>query len=289
MVARGPGSPTWTGLPGLGRGPDLPDRLRLDRPQPAHSVVAGVRYGGFASTSRSSMNRMLLKSLAAKRTQILFGPRGRRRPRRNRVLSKIALPPSRVLAGKSCARAWLAVAVFYCAKRAGKVGVRVGHVNAEWMATRSRVLRRTRGETVCRTGRRLLDNMLASIGMSREGQTLQSVYIANVLEVQAARQSQSAAGRGLRAELLLLRQIEPGNPALIVVMGRFGQRNRCSALEASIASLRGKAHQINVAGRSDPGDRHYHPAYLLRNLVDKAKELGRSRFGARHRQRKSGE
>ncbi|MGE5714612.1 MAG: uracil-DNA glycosylase, partial [Betaproteobacteria bacterium] len=40
---------------------------------------------------------------------------------------------------------------------------------------------------------------------------------------------------------------------------------------ASIASLRGKVHRIDVAGRSVAVVVTYHPAYLLRNLADKAK------------------
>ncbi|HWY72232.1 MAG TPA: uracil-DNA glycosylase, partial [Burkholderiaceae bacterium] len=35
--------------------------------------------------------------------------------------------------------------------------------------------------------------------------------------------------------------------------------------------LRGRAHRIDVAGASVPVIVTYHPAYLLRNLADKAK------------------
>ena len=41
--------------------------------------------------------------------------------------------------------------------------------------------------------------------------------------------------------------------------------------DASIASLRGRVHRIEVDGRCIPVVVTYHPAYLLRNLADKSK------------------
>ncbi len=68
----------------------------------------------------------------------------------------------------------------------------------------------------------------------------------------------------------MLRQIELVAPALIVVMGRFAAQSLLGT-DASIASLRGKPHRISVAGRQIPVVVTYHPAYLLRNLIDKEK------------------
>jgi DNA polymerase len=59
-------------------------------------------------------------------------------------------------------------------------------------------------------------------------------------------------------------------PKLIVVMGRFAAQSLLGT-DASIASLRGKEHAIEVDGRRIPVVVTYHPAYLLRNLADKAK------------------
>ena len=53
-------------------------------------------------------------------------------------------------------------------------------------------------------------------------------------------------------------------------MGRFAAQSLLGT-DASIASLRGRVHRIEVAGRSVPVVVTYHPAYLLRNLEDKAK------------------
>ena len=68
----------------------------------------------------------------------------------------------------------------------------------------------------------------------------------------------------------LRRQIELVNPKLVVVMGRFASQSLLGT-DASIASLRGKVHRIEVAGRSVAVVVTYHPAYLLRNMADKAK------------------
>jgi uracil-DNA glycosylase family 4 len=55
-----------------------------------------------------------------------------------------------------------------------------------------------------------------------------------------------------------------------VVMGRFAAQSLLGT-DASIASLRGRVHTIDVDGRKVPVIVTYHPAYLLRNLADKAK------------------
>jgi len=71
-------------------------------------------------------------------------------------------------------------------------------------------------------------------------------------------------------EPFLRRQVELVDPAVIVVMGRFAAQSLLRS-DASIASLRGKAHPITVARRKIPVIVTYHPAYLLRNLADKSK------------------
>ena len=61
-------------------------------------------------------------------------------------------------------------------------------------------------------------------------------------------------------------QIELIAPKLIVAMGRFAAQTLLNT-DASIASLRGRVH----AYAGVPLVVTYHPAYLLRNLPDKAK------------------
>jgi DNA polymerase len=109
---------------------------------------------------------------------------------------------------------------------------------------------------------RLLDNMLAAIGLDRR----KNVYIANVLKCRPPGNRNPEPEEVAQCSPHLLRQIELVNPKLIVAMGRFAAQTLLET-DASIASLRGRLHRY--AGR--PCIVTYHPAYLLRNLPDKAK------------------
>jgi len=148
----------------------------------------------------------------------------------------------------------------------------VGNTGAEWMLIGEApgAEEDARGEPFVGQAGRLLDNMLASVGMSRAGQTPKSVYIANVLKCRPPGNRNPQPDEVAKCEPFLLRQIELVAPALIVVMGRFAAQSLLGT-DASIASLRGKRHRINVAGRQIPVVVTYHPAYLLRNLIDKEK------------------
>ena len=148
----------------------------------------------------------------------------------------------------------------------------VGNTRADWMLIGEApgAEEDARGEPFVGQAGRLLDNMLASLGMSREGETPKSVYIANVLKCRPPGNRNPQPEEVSKCEPFLLRQIELVAPALIVVMGRFAAQSLLGT-DASIASLRGKPHRINVAGRQIPVVVTYHPAYLLRNLIDKEK------------------
>ena len=69
-----------------------------------------------------------------------------------------------------------------------------------------------------------------------------------------------------QCEPFLRRQIELVQPKIILAMGRFAVSSLLQTDEA-IGRLRGRVHR--VAGV--PTIVSYHPAYLLRNLADKAK------------------
>ena len=148
----------------------------------------------------------------------------------------------------------------------------IGNTSAEWMLIGEApgAEEDMRGEPFVGQAGRLLDNMLASIGMSREGETPKSVYIANVLKCRPPGNRNPQPEEVATCEPFLLRQIELVAPALIVVMGRFAAQSLLGT-DASIASLRGRPHRISVAGRQIPVVVTYHPAYLLRNLIDKEK------------------
>jgi DNA polymerase len=147
-----------------------------------------------------------------------------------------------------------------------------GHRAAEWMLVGEApgVEEDARGEPFVGQAGRLLDNMLAAIGLTRAGTTPQSVYIANVLKCRPPGNRNPTPGEVASCDPFLKRQIELVNPKLVLVMGRFAAQSLLGT-DASIASLRGKVHRIEVAGRSVAVVVTYHPAYLLRNLADKAK------------------
>lgn len=127
-----------------------------------------------------------------------------------------------------------------------------------------------RGEPFVGQAGRLLDNMLAAVGLTREGRSPASVYIANVLKCRPPGNRNPAPEEVACCEPFLQRQIALVQPQLILVMGRFAAQSLLGT-DASIASLRGRVHTIEVAGRRVAVVVTYHPAYLLRNLADKAK------------------
>lgn len=126
------------------------------------------------------------------------------------------------------------------------------------------------GEPFVGQAGKLLDNMLAAVGRSR-GQTGRSgVYIANVLKCRPPGNRNPLPEEVQACSPYLMRQIALLQPEVIVVMGRFAAQAILGS-DASIASLRSRVHVTQLAGRSIPVVVTYHPAYLLRNLADKAK------------------
>ena len=148
----------------------------------------------------------------------------------------------------------------------------VGHAAAQWMLVGEApgAQEDMQGEPFVGQAGRLLDNMLAAVGLTRTGSTPQSVYIANVLKCRPPGNRDPAPEEVEQCRPFLYRQIELVQPKIVLVMGRFAAQSLLQT-DASIASLRGRAHRIEVAGRSVAVVVTYHPAYLLRNLADKAK------------------
>lgn len=119
-----------------------------------------------------------------------------------------------------------------------------------------------RGEPFVGQAGKLLDNMLAAIGLTRA----EDVYIANIVKCRPPgnRNPESAEAHACRP--YLQRQIELIRPRLIVALGRVAVTNLLET-DAAISSLR----QRPLDYRGTPVVVTYHPAYLLRNLPDKAK------------------
>jgi uracil-DNA glycosylase len=127
-----------------------------------------------------------------------------------------------------------------------------------------------RGEPFVGQAGRLLDSILAAAGLSRAESAPSAVYIANVLKCRPPGNRNPSPEEAACCEPYLRRQIELLAPRVILVLGRVAAQALLGT-EASIAALRGRTHRIDVAGVSVPVIVTYHPAYLLRNLADKAK------------------
>jgi len=118
------------------------------------------------------------------------------------------------------------------------------------------------GEPFVGQAGRLLDSMLAAIGLRRGD----NVYIANVLKSRPPGNRNPEPDEVAACMPYLLQQIELLQPKIILTMGRFAAQNLLASKDA-IASLRGRVHHFQGV----PLIVTYHPAYLLRTLTDKAK------------------
>jgi len=119
-----------------------------------------------------------------------------------------------------------------------------------------------KGEPFVGQAGKLLDGMLAALGLERG----REVYIANVVKCRPPGNRVPAPEEAAACAPFLDRQVDLIRPRLIVALGRTAAV-RLTGTEASLASLRGRVH----AYRGIPLVITYHPAYLLRNLPDKAK------------------
>jgi uracil-DNA glycosylase family 4 len=119
-----------------------------------------------------------------------------------------------------------------------------------------------KGEPFVGQAGKLLDNMLAAIGLKRG----KNVYIGNMVKCRPPGNRNPAPLEVAQCEPYLHRQIELIKPKLIVALGKVAAVNLLKR-EASVASLRGKVLEY----QGTPLIITYHPAYLLRSLPDKAK------------------
>ena len=119
-----------------------------------------------------------------------------------------------------------------------------------------------RGEPFVGQAGQLLDNMLGAIQLKRG----QNVYIANVLKCRPPQNRDPQGEEVQQCDPFLKRQVELIKPKLILALGKFAAQSLLNS-EATIGSMRGQLHEYNGV----PVIVTYHPAYLLRNLMDKAK------------------
>ncbi len=119
-----------------------------------------------------------------------------------------------------------------------------------------------RGEPFVGQAGKLLDNMLAAIGLKRG----RDVYIANAVKCRPPENRTPAADEIAACRPFLERQIELLQPKLIAALGRPAAQTLLQT-EVKIGAARGKLHDY----QGIPLIVSYHPAYLLRTLLDKAK------------------
>jgi DNA polymerase len=145
-----------------------------------------------------------------------------------------------------------------------KVVPGVGDVRAQWMLIGEApgAEEDARGEPFVGQAGKLLDNMLAALGMNRRD----NVYIANVLKCRPPGNRTPEPVEVDACRPYLERQIALIRPQLIVALGKSAA-SLLLGTDASIASLRGRVHRV----RDVPLVVTYHPAYLLRSLQEKAK------------------
>ena len=128
------------------------------------------------------------------------------------------------------------------------------------------------GEPFVGQAGKLLDNMLAAIGLSRqaEGAALHEgragVYIANTLKCRPPGNRNPEPHELQTCTPYLMRQLALVQPGMVLAMGRFAVQSLLNTSEP-IGKLRGRVHQVQGV----PVVVTYHPAYLLRNPADKAK------------------
>ena len=123
------------------------------------------------------------------------------------------------------------------------------------------------GEPFVGKSGQLLDNMLRAIGRTRgEAVPEQQVYIANTLKCRPPGNRNPLPDELEKCEGFLIRQVQLVQPKVILAMGAFAAQSLLRSTDP-VGRLRGRVHQY----RGVPLVVTYHPAYLLRNPVDKAK------------------
>lgn len=172
----------------------------------------------------------------------------------------------------------------------------VGHPRAQWM-----IVGEAPGEQEDRQGEpfvgpagQLLDRMLAAVGLSRHpgpegapagaedaeakpGDPARQVFITNTVKCRPPQNRNPQPDELAACAPVLMRQVELVQPRLVLALGRFAAQQLLGSDEP-IGRLRGRVHRWRPPGAPSgvglpdiPLVVSYHPAYLLRNPIDKAK------------------
>ena len=145
----------------------------------------------------------------------------------------------------------------------------VGHPSAHWMIVGEAPGEQedNQGEPFVGSSGQLLDAMLQALGLTRnQGPPSKQVYIANTVKCRPPKNRNPTPNELRTCEPYLRRQIALVKPRVILAMGRFAVQSLLRTDEA-IGRLRERVHALE----GTPLVVTYHPAYLLRNPIDKAR------------------
>ncbi|RMG30898.1 MAG: uracil-DNA glycosylase [Gammaproteobacteria bacterium] len=122
-----------------------------------------------------------------------------------------------------------------------------------------------RGEPFVGRAGKLLDNMLAAIGLARD-----RVYIANILKCRPPNNRDPLPEEVVACEPWLHRQIALIRPRIVLAVGRVAAQNLLHT-DRPVGRLRGTCHFLELGALRVPVVVTYHPAYLLRSPLEKRK------------------
>jgi len=145
----------------------------------------------------------------------------------------------------------------------------VGHPQAQWMIVGEAPGEQEdrEGEPFVGTAGQVLDNMLRAISLTRQqAGPEKQVFIANTLKCRPPRNRNPEPAELAACLPYLERQVALVKPRVILALGKFAVQALLGSNEA-IGRLRGQVHSY----QGIPVIVSYHPAYLLRNLADKAR------------------
>ena len=151
----------------------------------------------------------------------------------------------------------------------------VGDTNAEWLFVGEApgAEEDARGEPFVGQAGRLLDNMLAALGMARG----RNVYIANVLKCRPPNNRTPEPRESDACRPYLERQVELIRPKLIVALGKSAASLLLDT-DATIASLRGRVHRY----RGVPADRDLSSGLPAAQSTGQGEGMGRYAPGTPH-------
>lgn len=147
----------------------------------------------------------------------------------------------------------------------------VGHPQAHWMIVGEAPGQEEdeQGEPFVGPSGRLLDPMLAALGLARTGaDPAKSVFIANTLKCRPPRNRNPEPAETAQCLPYLERQVALVAPRIILAMGKFAAHALLGlADDTPVGRLRGQVHRW----RDIPLVVTYHPSYLLRSPAEKAR------------------